>query len=218
MNKPIAMLALLVLLALPATAKAWNADETISVYLKNHYPWARTEVSDLQLEEAPPAAPPRAVWVEKNIPGRAIFTFVFAHGKRIRATALVKAFDPVVLSRRPLDKGEVLSKDDLYTALMNIVSMPKGTVSSDAELVGKQLSRAISANLPITDVMVSSTRQAKKGRKVTLIAEAPGFTVRTAGELMQNCFVGNYAKVVNLASHKMVSGLLIDEQTVKVGL
>jgi flagella basal body P-ring formation protein FlgA len=51
---------------------------------------------------------------------------------------------------------------------------------------------------------------------VTLLAVSASFSITTYGELKSDSAVGGHVKVLNLQSKKIVSGLLIDENTVKV--
>jgi flagella basal body P-ring formation protein FlgA len=48
--------------------------------------------------------------------------------------------------------------------------------------------------------------------------ESGNFKITAPGEIKANSSVGRAVKAVNLASKKIVTGLLIDENTVKVGL
>jgi len=70
--------------------------------------------------------------------------------------------------------------------------------------------------MPLIDVMVKDRTLVKKGQTVFLIVESPKFTIRTTGEIRANAYVGSQAKVINPASKKIISGVLIDENTVKV--
>jgi flagella basal body P-ring formation protein FlgA len=94
--------------------------------------------------------------------------------------------------------------------------MPKSAVREEDHVVGKPLVRSIIANAPLTEDMVSMTPLVKRGHKVVLTVEATGFSVKTLGETKQDAAVGEYVKAVNLNSKRVVTGLLIDENTVRV--
>lgn len=218
MKKITFILITIVLLSSPAGAGAWDLTDTLKSYLREHYPWSEIEVKDLRLSAAAPAGPPSSIVVEQSPPGRTVLTLGYAGGQKITATATVKAFEPVVLCRRPLNKGSVFQKGDVYTTLADHGRIPKGAVRNEEEILGKVLSRGIGTNVVITDVMVTQTAEVKKGQKVLLLVDAPGFTIRAAGELLQGGFVGSYVKVISAQSNKTITGLLVDEHTVKVGL
>jgi flagella basal body P-ring formation protein FlgA len=104
----------------------------------------------------------------------------------------------------------------MYPTLMESGRMPKNAVRAEDRIIGKALVRAIVPNVPITEDMVSEMPVVKRGRKVVLSVEASGFSIKTMGETRQDASVGDYVKVVNLNSKKIVTGLLVDENTVRV--
>ncbi len=208
-------LCLLLFSSLFASAAAWTPEAVLKAYLKDHYPWAEVEISDLQLSAEPPANPPVAVIVEKT-PGRSVYRFEFKGGETVVATAHVRAFDRVLMSRSALRKGYMLKRDDIYQTLMESGRIPKGAVRAEELLIGKELVRSIVPNVPITDAMVSETPLVKRGRRVVLCVASSEFTIKAMGETKNDAAVGEYVKAVNVLSKKIVTGLLVDENTVRV--
>lgn len=212
--------AVLVLLSLAATVSGGTGDleETLKTFLKKHYSWQEIEISELELNAPAPQAPPAEIRIVQSPPGRTVFRLEYEGGRTIKATALVKAYNPVVMSRKQLKKGDVLQKTDVYAVLADATKIPKGAYKNEEAVIGKPLSRSIGVNLAITESMLQEAPLLKKGQKVMLVIDAPGLTVKAVGALNQNAAIGNQVKVVNLVSHKVVTGLLVDEHTVKVGL
>jgi flagella basal body P-ring formation protein FlgA len=188
----------------------------IKNYLAENFPWAETEVNDLMVEQDLPKGPPEKIMAEKGPPGKTVFLLKYGNGRIVSATAFVRAFDRVVLTRRAFKKGHVLQKDDLYTILMNVAHLPRGAIQELDLAVGKSLARSSAANMPVADYMVSDSVYVKKGRRVNLIAESPGFSITAPGELKETGEVGSAVKAVNLSSRKIVVGILEDEDTVRV--
>jgi flagella basal body P-ring formation protein FlgA len=199
------------------SAASWDAGEVLKTYIKDHYPWAEVEVSDVRLSSEAPVRPPASITVEKTPPGRSLFRLRFADGRMITASATVKAFDQVMMSRGAFRKGHTLMREDVYATLMESARIPKGGIRSESGVYGKTLTRSIVASAPLTDAMVSETAVVKRGRRIVMYAEAPGFTVKTMGELKQDASVGEQVSVLNLASKKMIMGQLVDVDTVRVG-
>ncbi len=211
-----AALCLSFLLPALASAAAWSPEAVLRTYLKAHYPWKEVDISDLQLSAGPPAEQPLSVVVEKNPPGRSVFRFEFRKAGSITATALVKTFDRVFMSRTAFRKDYVLQPGDVYPTLMETSRIPRGAIREEGRLMGKPLVRSIVQNSPITDAMVSETPIVKRGRTVMLLVESPGFSIKAVGETRQDASVGDYVKALNLSSKKIVTGLLVDEDTVRV--
>jgi flagella basal body P-ring formation protein FlgA len=214
----LAFLTLLFLLILPAVASAetWGPESELKTYLKEHYPWAEVDISDIQMSVLPPTERPAAIIVEKSPPGRSVFRFEFRKNKSITVTAMIKTFDRVFMSRTALRKDFVLRQDDVYPTLMETCRIPQGAVREENRLIGKPLIRSIVQNMPLTDAMVSEVPIVKRGHPVVLHVDSSGFSIRVMGETSQDAKVGDYIKAINLSSKKIVTGLLVDEDTIRV--
>ena len=214
------------IILLPAAAAAAPAapldeilpDEILRGYLVDNYPWEEIQLSGLRLSarfpDGMPEKIPEKIIVRRGPPGRTVFHLQFKGGESITATANVKAFDRVVMSRRPFRKGHCFVAEDIYTALMDIRRIPGGAIKGLESAEGKTLTRSVVANRPILEGMVSGSALLKRGHKVILVVQSPGFSITMLGELKQDAYVGNHVRVVNTASKKVLSGLLVDESTV----
>jgi len=199
-----------------AAALSWNPDALLKAHVKENYPWAEIEIDDLLISDTLPDEQPLKVLVEKGPPGKTLFTMEFRNGKKITATGNVKAFDWIVMSGRAFRKGYCLQRDDVFTKLMDVTRIPKGVIRNTEQVIGKPLARSIVANVPVVDSMVSDKSTVKRGHKVTLVIESPSFIITTLGEIKENSSVGSHVKAANLASKKVISGILMDGNTVKV--
>jgi flagella basal body P-ring formation protein FlgA len=206
------------LLLLPGMSESasWSVEASLTAYLKDHYPWAEVDISELRLSAAQPAEEPSLITVEKTPPGNAAFRLDFPKHKSIHATAYVKVYERVIMSRGACRKGYVLKPEDLYPTLMESGQIPKGAVRDEDSVIGKPLVRSIVPNTAIIEDMVSKTPLVKRGHKVVLCIEAAGFSIKTLGEIKQDAAVGDYVKAVNLNSKRVITGLLEDENTVRV--
>lgn len=210
--------AFLLALAFPLVAAAggWNPGATLKAYILGHYPWPEVDVSNVELTSAPPSHAPVSIFVEKAPPGKAVFRLTFKGDRTLLATAQVKAFDRVFMSRSSFSRGYVLGPDDLYPALMETSRIPRGALRTAEQAVGNPLLRSVVPNAPLTNAMVSDAPLVKRGRRVVLLVDAPGFTIKAMGETRQDAAVGAFVKAENLMSKKIVTGLLVDENTVRV--
>jgi flagella basal body P-ring formation protein FlgA len=188
----------------------------LRAHLKAHYPWAEVELSELQASAELPKEMPTSVAVEKTPPGRSAFRLDFRAHRSIVITAMVRTFDRIFMSRNAFRKDYLLKQEDIYPALIESGRVPKGALREEERIVGKPLVRSVVPNAVITDQMVSETPIVKRGRKVMLSIESSGFSIRTAGETKQDAAIGSYVRTENLMSRKMVTGLLVDENTVRV--
>lgn len=134
----------------------------------------------------------------------------------VKAAPAPRLSDTVVLSARSLPKGHRLREGDIYLAQVENARIPEGALREADEAVGKRLSRSIGPNLPIREPMLQETKEVKRGRRVTLVAEADGLRISAPGETLENSRIDGYVKVVNMSSKKTVTGRLVDEGTVRV--
>jgi len=212
------LLLILGILLLPGIGESasWSVETALKTYLMAHYPWAEVDISGLRLSAALPAEEPSSITVEKTPPGNTAFRLDFPGNKSVQATAFIKVYERIIMSRGAYRKGYVLRKQDMYPTLMESGRIPKGAVREEERLIGKPLMRSIVSNAPISEDMVSETTLVKRGHKVVLCVETAGFSIKTLGETRQDASVGDNVKAVNLNSKKVVTGLLVDENTVRV--
>ena len=120
------------------------------------------------------------------------------------------------MSRSGFRKGYVLKQNDVYTTLMETARIPKGAVREEDQVVGRPLFRSVVSSMPITDAMVSDKPCVKRGHKVVLVVESARFSIKAMGEMKQDAVAGENVRVLSPMSKKIVTGLLVDENTVRV--
>ncbi len=199
-----------------AQDRKWNPERVLSDYLKEHYPWAEVGIENLTFTAPVPNEPPVRVTVDKGPPGRTVFSLEFAEGRKIGATADVKALDQIVMTARAFRKGYRVQAGDVYTKLTDAARIPSGAVRNPDDVIDKMLTRSVTANTPLLSGMVTDMPLVKRGQRVTLVIDAPTFRMTAPGETREGSYVGSDVKAVNTASRKTVTGQLVDENTVMV--
>lgn len=217
---PLLLLLLSCINILPSVsiAGAWNLEETLKEYVRDVYAWPEIMISDVVVQGDLPDTKPSKIIVQKGLPGRTVFLLEFDSSKTLSVSANVRAFDYIVSVKRALKKGSILQKDDIYTILMDVKRIPVGAFKDIKSVLGKLINRSILANTPLTNGMLSNPYAVKKGKKVVILVEGENFRISTTGEIKENGSIGDYVKALNLISKKVIKGLLIDENTVRVEL
>ncbi len=202
-----------------AMAASWSPKDVLKKYLTDNYPWAQIEITNLRLSSDISGKAPERIVVKKGPIGKAVFSLEFKTGKTLTIKADVRALDWVVKSRRPFKKGHVIRKDDIYLSTMDVTKMPGSAIKNPKAVIGEPLKRSIIANAPIVEHIVdkSLSLMVKRGRRVILIIESQGLRITALGKTKEKGYIGMPVKAVNLLSKKEVGGVLIDENTVKVG-
>ena len=214
------ILLFLLLLAAAAPAAAGAPGDGVAAALKSHVlrerPWSDVDVRNLVLSARPPEGPPRRIVVRKGLPGATVFALEYGDGAVVVAKADIDAYEEVVVSSRKLWRDRPLAEDDVLLARMEVGRVPAGAFRDPREVVGKTMSRAIGPGLPVLPQHLAGSKLIKRGRVVNLVAERGGVRISTMGETRENAYVDDAVKVANLASKKTVTGILVDENTVRV--
>jgi flagella basal body P-ring formation protein FlgA len=211
------MFKVLMILLLCNQNLSWDIKSTVATHIKNNYPWARIEIGEIETSNSLPDTPPKSIKVIKGPPGKTVLKLEFENGERATLYTQVRAFDLVVMSRRALRKGHIIEGEDLYLTPVEVDRIPKGALIGDfREAIGKRLVRSIVANTPISEYILENRTKIKRGHRVTIVVNSPNITASTVGELKEDGYVGDYVKVVNVSSRKIIQGILIDENTVEV--
>lgn len=123
---------------------------------------------------------------------------------------------PVVVARYPIRRGEIITEEKLRIIKKDISAIPKGMFVKKEEVIGKRAKTNISVGRIIYKTMVEVPPVIKRGQRVRIVAESDTLKVTAPGVAKQDGRVGDVIKVQNLISKKIVSGIVVDSQTVKV--
>jgi len=199
-----------------AWSATWEPREIVKQYLRSHYPWSEIEILDLSAEAELPKDPPVKVYLISGPLGRAVFSFGFRSGQRAIIQAQIRALDWVVATRRPLKRGQIIDKEDVYQSLIDVRKIPKDVSTRLEGTWGKVVMQSLEINTPIAENNLGDIPVIKKGQRVTLIISAPGLKITTQGETREDGYPGRQIRVVNLFSNRDIRGIPIDDTSVKV--
>lgn len=199
-------------------AETWTPEDVLKEYLLENYPWEEIEVSGVDMPGRLNDERPESIQVVKGPLGRSIFSFMFSNNERILVQADVRAYGQVIMSRRSFQKNHVIEEEDIYLAKMDTRRMPRNALRDPEKIMGKSFKRSINANLPIEEDMIEMYEMVERGRRVILLMNHEGMTIRADGKTKEKGYVGKTVRAINVSSKKVVSGVLIDENTVKIEL
>ncbi len=134
----------------------------------------------------------------------------------IYVPANVVWYQTVVSSRTPLQKSQPLNGGDVYLQQIKINRAGSAYYSRKQDVVGKLLKRRISANQPLTAVLLEEADLVRKGDTVIVSAQAGGIAVRTQGEAMNDGAAGEQIRVRNRGSNRIVKAEITGRGQVKV--
>lgn len=120
---------------------------------------------------------------------------------------------PVVVSKRHLGPGDMLTERDLSIELRDISSLRGGSYRSMERIVGARVKGRISANQIVLD---RDTCLVCEGEAVTIIAEQAGLRITAQGVALNDGLFGESVAVKNTRSNKSLRATVAALNEVKV--
>jgi len=136
--------------------------------------------------------------------------------KKVRATALVEVWGPVVVTRKPLGRYKPITEDDIMLQTMDLTNLAASVVSDPEAVLGKRTKRAIGAQTPLRTDSIELPPLVKRGDLVVIIAQSNGLRITTRGVVKKKGRLGDRIPVVNVDSKKVLYARVIDSNTVQV--
>ncbi len=120
----------------------------------------------------------------------------------------VNYYEEVVVADRPLQRGTIISREDLRLERKNISFHAANYFTDPAEVIGKQLVHSLQLGHAISDRNLKFPVIIKRGQQVTLLARADSYEVRMAGMAMMDGVAGQRIKVRNSRSKRIIEGVV----------
>jgi flagella basal body P-ring formation protein FlgA len=128
----------------------------------------------------------------------------------------VDVFESAVCTARPLKKGEVLKKEDLYVTRENVSRVQGQAVTDMEDAVGLMVRHSIRQNTPLKEWMLERAPVLDKGAVVTILAQMGGLRVTVKGVALERGYPGEMVKVQNSMSQKTILARVMDSAHVMV--
>jgi len=228
----------LLLILLFFTGQGWALDnpeqkiaEVIKSYIVTKYPgWSK---DDLQitfklaektfdgLRNLPEDASFRVleVYPEFKPVGNVIFPLEVLSGensKKIFLRAKVEALKEIVAAAKLIKKGKLLEASDFKLEKRDVALLPPKYFINSEVMVGKEAKITIPENSTLFEWMIGDLPLIRRGSEVTIIISAPGLSVKTKGEALEDGYQDAEIKVKRAESKKTIAGKVISPNEVEV--
>ena len=110
----------------------------------------------------------------------------------------------LVVARRALIPGTLLSADDMQTVERRVAGFADCCAADPAALLGQKVRRPVPADTPIPLDSVEAAPLVRRGEIVTVLAGAPGFEVRSSGIAMADAKEGDAVRVRHSTSLRVI--------------
>ncbi|MFN8542732.1 MAG: flagellar basal body P-ring formation chaperone FlgA [Candidatus Binatia bacterium] len=131
-------------------------------------------------------------------------------------TADIARFAPVVVVKRAVARGELLTADDVLVDRRDLSQVPRDVVTDPLDGAGRAARVPLLAYAPLRRSEIEAVAAVRRGDVVLLIAEGDGMRITAPGEVREDARQGDPVRVVNRMSRKEVVGHVVDAATVAV--
>ena len=114
----------------------------------------------------------------------------------------------VLVLRQSAVRGVRLTAAQVSPETRRVPGLAVGYVTDVGSLERRTLSRSLPAGTALTADALLADTLVRQGQEVTLVASSPGISVRAAGKVLEDGREGARVRVQNLASLKVVQGVV----------
>ena len=137
---------------------------------------------------------------------------------RMRVTGRAIATAPAIVATRRLAVGEVVGPQDAKLVQLRAERVRPGTAQRLEDVVGMQLRRPTSTDLPFMGADLMVPHIIAKNEVVMMVVEGPGLSLTTQGRALEAAPRGGRLNVMNLNSRSVVEAEAIGPGRVRVRL
>ncbi len=141
-----------------------------------------------------------------------------AAGWTIYASARVSLYGEVLVTTRPLARGDQITEDMVRLVERDLATLSRGYYDDIQLAIGQLAKRSMGSNTVLNPLMIEAPMLVKRGERVTLITGKPGFMIRSSGQAMADGGSGDLIRIKSNGSKRVVEGRVISQGVVKVTL
>jgi len=128
----------------------------------------------------------------------------------------VEALAEMVVAKRQINHGTVISKDDITIRKQDVASVKGQYLKQIDEALGKKTRQTLRANAPLKPEQLTKVSVIRSGQLVTVIAEQGSMRISMTGTARGSGGIGDAITVQNSSSLKEFPAKIIDANTVQV--
>ncbi len=148
-----------------------------------------------------------------------ILKFYNEYGKlftTVRLWGYIETRIPVVVITRPVSDKSILTEKDLKIETISVSRIPQDVIFDKAIAIGKQVRMSLKPGTILRFSHLEKPVIIKRNQEIYIVARGRNFIVRAKGIALQNGKKGEFIKVKNLSSKKILQAKVISEKEVEV--
>lgn len=127
----------------------------------------------------------------------------------------INKFEQVAVTTRALGAGEILTADGVSLERRDIGRLSPGYFTDIDKILGLTVKRQLGQGMVLTDSQLNKPILIKRGNTVSIVAKVGDIVIATSGIALENGSEHQFIKVRNANSKKIITGRVIDENTVQ---
>jgi flagella basal body P-ring formation protein FlgA len=135
---------------------------------------------------------------------------------KIFVPVTVALIESVVVTRRPLVRGQAVQADDLMLSETDVSRLHKAYFTRIEDAVGLRAKRAVGTGKTLHAGLLKREQLVKRGKTVSILADLSGLQVSMRGKALADGSYGDRIQVKNLKSGRVISGTVAGNGLVKV--
>ncbi len=128
----------------------------------------------------------------------------------------IASYSDVVVARRSLPRGHILSAADISLRRDNVTHHSAGYLITLQSAIGSVLRQSVTAGAVLTPGQLKQNNAVERGQAVTLVAEQHGISIRMAGVAMDSGPLGARITAKNANSGTIVEGTVLANAEIRV--
>ena len=134
----------------------------------------------------------------------------------IFTAADIKIFETIVVLSRPVQRGEIITKADLAIEKRDVSKLGGDFISQTEQIENKQAARQIPAGAILGSRSFIEPLAIKRGDKIIISSIQTGFAIRMSGVAMMDGTKGQFIRIKNENSGRIISATVIEPGLVSV--
>jgi flagella basal body P-ring formation protein FlgA len=135
---------------------------------------------------------------------------------KIFVPVTVALIESVVVTRRPLVRGQAVQADDLMLSETDVSRLHKAYFTRIDDVVGLRAKRPVGSGKTLHAGLLKREQLVQRGKTVSILADLSGLQVSMRGKAMSDGSYGDRIRVKNLKSGRVISGTVAGNGLVKV--
>ena len=139
-------------------------------------------------------------------------------GWKIHLPVHVEVFEDVVVTAKPLLKGQKIDASAVAFQKQNIAQLRNGYYVKNSNFNQLQARRNLSQGTVLTPKNMSPRLMVRSGQLVTLVLDYNGLQIKSTGTALKSAALGQVVQVRNSQSLRIVEGIVSGEAQVRVNI